>query len=110
MTLMRELAQTLTHDFAGAVAAAERAEALVLEAANAALREAEAARRAGLAKVHRNREAAAKLVADSLRDEAAIESRYREAIEGVHDELGSLAGARIAGGAAPLKVLAGGKD
>lgn len=109
MTL-RALAETLSADFAQAVAAEERAEALALHDVALRLRDAEQRRRADLGQEKLRREEAARIIAESLRAEERIEASWRDALVQIEASLGQLQGARLGAQPTAFKVLAGGRE
>ena len=97
-----QIAETISTEFQAAVKAAEAAKAVAVDDIGRRMDEIEETRQAGLAKVRKMREDAARLVSDSISLEEQTEANYRVAQHQIRDSL-----AQLRGSAPALKPLTG---
>lgn len=109
-----QIAETISTEFQAAVKAAENAKAVAVDDIGRRFDEAEEARLAGLAKVRKMREDAARLVSDSISLEEQTEATYRASQRQIRDSLAELRGSAPAlkpvTGKRGMRTIEGGKQ
>lgn len=108
-----QIAETISTEFQAAVKAAENAKAVAVDDIGRRMDEIEETRQAGLAKVRKMREEAARILSDSLAVEEQTEAAYRAAQRQVRDSLAELRGSAPAlkpvTGKRAMRTIEGGK-
>lgn len=88
-----QIAETIGTEFQAAVKAAEAAKAVAVDDIGRRLTEAEDARQAGIAKVRKMREDAARILSESIALEEQTEANFRTAQREIRESLADLRGA-----------------
>lgn len=109
MTTLSEITETLTNQFADAVTAVEKLHVASIDDIGALVQEASLALCEGRKAIRLKREDAAALIAESIRDEEALESEFRKALHDISVELTKLRGTKQLATRAKLKAIKGGQ-
>lgn len=109
-----QIAETIGTEFQAAVKAAEAAKAVAVDDIGRRLEGAEEARQAGIAKVRKMREDAARLISESLTLEEQTEANFRTAQREIRDSLADLRGSspvlKPVTGKRGMRAIDGGKQ
>ena len=106
MSDMEQIASSMMTDFVGAVKATEKAKRQQIDNIAGMIADAEEARSIGLAEVRRMQEAAAKMVAESLRAAEQDEDAYRDAMRAARAALNEMRGPAMVTGRVATAIAA----
>lgn len=109
MTTLSEITETLTNQFADAVTAVEKLHVASIDDITSLVDEASRALCEGRKIIRMKREEAAAIIAESIRDEEALEADFRKALQDISVELTKLRGTKSLATRAKLKAIKGGQ-